>query len=331
MVLLVDVINEVLEKSENAMTAMRKDEIEEIFKEFFRSDFSLKQYTDANGFYLDFLIWYGLYYRNPKTNMTILEEVLQKFDEETIDKVKNMKIISGDFSIRDLQKINNEYFVELFNKDIGEFLVKVDPSTWKSIKEVKNTHVLRCHIIYYGGKYYLFGVVEYIPILNENGFLTPAFIDKAMERIDNMRLKEIESANVTERTTLKQCLAKYPATWINEICDALNIKGRVKKEKIDKIAEVYLKETEKILEKLPDEALEILRVVLNKGGVIKYGELSRKFMDDTTYFYHNNKTPLGILRFYCIIFVGKMNIRGKNYRVAIIPSDLREKLKEYIK
>ncbi|WP_016731283.1 hypothetical protein [Saccharolobus islandicus] len=332
MVLLVDIINEVLQKVKEELNTMQENELSELLKEFHNSDFNLKDYNiNSEAFYLDFMLWYGLYHKDPKTNMTFLEEVIQKFDRDTTNKVKNMKIVSGDFSIRDLLKINSEPFVKLLNRDMGEFLVKINQSIWEDLNEIKNTHILRCHIINYGGTYYLFGVVEYIPLVNELGFLTPAAIDKAVERIDNMKLKEIENVNVTERMTLKQCLSKYPATWINEICESLNVKARVKKEKIDEIAKIYLENTEKILEKLPGKSIEILRLILNKGGFIKYSELSKKFMDDTTYFYHNPKTPLGILRFYCIVFVGKMNIKGRNYKVAIIPSDMREKLRNYIK
>ncbi|MEM1627604.1 MAG: hypothetical protein QXV69_10175 [Sulfolobaceae archaeon] len=331
MALLKDVIDEVFERARDELATIQKEEFEKLAKEFLDSDFSLKFYPNPDAFYIDFTLWYGLYYKNPKTNTTILEEVLRKFDKETVDKVKNMKIVSGNFSIRGLRKINNEYFLILFNSDKGEFVVKTEPHFWEAVNEIRNTYVLGCHIVNYGGKYYLFGVVEYIPVVDEHGLLTPVFIDKAMERVDSMMLKKVEDVNVTERTTLKQSLSKYPAAWINEICDALNIKGRVKKEKINVIVEFYLKNTEKILEKLPNDAIEVLRLVLKKGGVVKYGELSKKFMDDTTYFHHDPKTPLGILRFYCLIFIGKINIKGKNYKVAIIPSDLREVLKKYIK
>lgn len=135
-------------------------------------------------------------------------------------------------------------------------------------------------------------------------------MDKAVERIDNMKLKEIESVNVTERMTLKQCLSKYPATWINEICDSLNVKARVKKEKIDEIAKIYLENTEKILEKLPKESIEILRLILNKGGFIKYSELSKKFMDDTTYFYHNPKTSFRYFKILLPSICGKNEYKG---------------------
>ncbi|BFI76729.1 hypothetical protein YN1HA_28270 [Sulfurisphaera ohwakuensis] len=40
---------------------------------------------------------------------------------------------------------------------------------------------------------------------------------------------------------------------------------------------------------------------------------------------------MGILRFYCLIFVGKMDIKGKNYKIAIIPFDLRGALRKHIK
>ncbi|WP_252897148.1 hypothetical protein [Metallosphaera hakonensis] len=209
-------------------------------------------------------------------------------------------------------------------------MVGADPSEWKELRKIKDLFVVECHIIEMEGKHHVIGAVEFVPVINEDGLLTFASVDRIMEKVDSTRLKHVEDVKVTERTKLSQCLSKYPAQWIDDICKALKIQGRVKDEKIDKIVELYLKDLNKVLEKLPREALEILGLMLKKGGIVKYSELSRKYMDDTTFFHHQPKTPLGILRFYCLVFVGKMNMNGKNYRVAIIPSDLREKLKEYV-
>jgi len=324
-----EVILEVLERADEELSKMQQNKIEEIFKEFSSSDFPLKVYPDPALFQIDFTLWYGLFYRNRETDKTIFEEVLQKFDKEALDKVKSMKIISGNFSIRGFQRINDRYYVKLYNS-IGEFVVEVGKQEWETQQKIKNTHTIACHIMSYNGKYYLVGVVEYIPLVDENGLIMPTYVDKALEMVDSTKLKAIEDLNVTDKTTLKQCLSKYPAQWIDQICDTLNIKGRVKKEKIDAITEFYTKNLDKILEKLPEEAIEILRLILKEGGVVKYGKLSKKFLDDTSYFHHEPKTPLGILRFYCLVFVGKMNINGKNYKVAIIPSDLRDVLKKQL-
>jgi hypothetical protein len=321
-------ISELISRSEEVLNRIGKEKFSEILKQFFDSEFSLKDYPVEEALYIDFVIWFGLYYKDPKTNKTVLDEILPKFDKNTIENIKNMKIISGNFTIRDIVKVNNQYFAKVFNKDKGEFLVKV--FNLDLMKNFKDSCVIECHLANYGGTYYFLGSVICIPIITREGLLTPAFIDKAFERVDDMMLKDLEATEVKERSTLKYCLSKYPASWINEICDALNIKANVKKEKINKIIEMYLNNTEEILAKLPPEAIEILKFIMTKGGFVKYGELTKKYSDDTTYFQHTPETPLGLLRFYGFVFVGKMNINGRNYKVAIIPSDLRARLKQIL-
>jgi hypothetical protein len=84
---------------------------------------------------------------------------------------------------------------------------------------------------------------------------------------------------------------------------------------------------ESILESIPEKSREALKLVLDDGGYVKYGKL--KGYDDEISFWWSDDPPtstIGILRLNALLAVGKMPMSGRMYRVALIPSDIRDHL-----
>ena len=64
---------------------------------------------------------------------------------------------------------------------------------------------------------------------------------------------------------------------------------------------------------------------------MKYGKL--KNYDDEITFWWNEDPPnstIGILRLKALLAVGKMPLAGRMYRVALIPSDIRDDLQKML-
>jgi hypothetical protein len=74
-----------------------------------------------------------------------------------------------------------------------------------------------------------------------------------------------------------------------------------------------------------------MRYTLNRGGWVKYGELSRQFGDETRDGWWWDRNPpqstIGQLRLRGLLFVGQAPIGSRHYKVAVIPNELREPLR----
>ncbi|WP_252897147.1 hypothetical protein [Metallosphaera hakonensis] len=99
-----ELIEEVLEYAEEEIGNLEESKVRSIFEEFTRSEFFLKSYTDSQNVSMDFVVWYALIRRDPETDMTLAEKLLQNRGKDVMDKIRNVKIITGTFSIRDAQK-----------------------------------------------------------------------------------------------------------------------------------------------------------------------------------------------------------------------------------
>ena len=158
-----------------------------------------------------------------------------------------------------------------------------------------------------------------------------------MDYMSGQWRKEQESKPITLNSALSAALNKCPSPWINGICSQLGLNPRVlrnKKAKVQAIA-AHLADPQKlraVVNPLPEQSRQALAYVLEQGGWVKIGPLTRKFgtMDDVGWFWGEDDpptSPLGRLRVRGLLFVGKAGIKGRNYTVAVVPRDLREPLK----
>lgn len=162
------------------------------------------------------------------------------------------------------------------------------------------------------------------------GLVSPGMIMKYLEK--SWRT-EHESQPINLNTTISAGLNKYPVEWINGICKALEISTKGKKK--DKIAQISRKLTTRlieVIEKIPPELLDALKLVIEAGGWVRYNQLSRKYgsEENDSYWWESDppKSAIGMLRLHGLLFVGKAGLKGRLYKVAVVPKEIREQLRK---
>ena len=152
-------------------------------------------------------------------------------------------------------------------------------------------------------------------------------------RLEQQWRKEIESKPLPLNTTLQAALNKLPAPWIDGICLSLSVPAeRKRRDKVTRIIPHLNNQAtlQKTITGLSGDCKEALAYILDCGGWVKYGELSRRFGDDEGDGWWWDKKPpqtvVGQLRLRGLVFVGKTPVGGRLYKVAMIPQELRQLL-----
>jgi hypothetical protein len=163
--------------------------------------------------------------------------------------------------------------------------------------------------------------------------LIARFRGEAFDKLEQSLRRDIESKPLPVNTTLKAALNKLPAVWIDGICLCLAVPAERKKwDKVSRIAS-YLSDQASLartIASLQPRQREALGYVLNCGGWVRHGQLSRRFGDETGDGWWWNENPpqsiIGQLRLHGLLFVGQMPIGNRHYKVAVIPGELRQLL-----
>lgn len=156
-----------------------------------------------------------------------------------------------------------------------------------------------------------------------------------MDVVTSSWIVDQDNKPITLNTTISAGMNKYPGSWINGVSSALGIsKKEKKKDKIEKVTSKLTKELAQVIGKLPPESVEALRLVMKAGGWIKYNQLSKKFGEENDSYFWDTEPPrstVGLLRLHALLFIGRANINGKRYLVAVVPREIREELAGMLK
>lgn len=156
-----------------------------------------------------------------------------------------------------------------------------------------------------------------------------------MEMMTSSMSKDEDSKPITLNITISTGLNKFKISRINAVSKTLGIsKKDVKKDKIDQIVSRLTTELDKVIDKLPPESREALKLVMDEGGWIKYNKLSNEYGDENDSYFWETEPPtstIGMLRLHGLLFVGKAGIGGRMYKVAVVPKDIRKGLEEILK
>ena len=156
-----------------------------------------------------------------------------------------------------------------------------------------------------------------------------------MEMMTSSMSKDEDSKPITLNITISTGLNKFKISRINAVSKTLGIsKKDVKKDKIDQIVSRLTTELDKVIDKLPPESKEALKLVMDEGGWIKYNKLSNEYGDENDSYFWETEPPtstIGMLRLHGLLFVGKAGIGGRMYKVAVVPKDIRKGLEEILK
>lgn len=90
-----------------------------------------------------------------------------------------------------------------------------------------------------------------------------------------------------------------------------------------------------IVSQLNEQEIKAMRTLLENDGWLKYGKLSKGFGDEFEDAYWWIEEPpqslIGRLRLKGLVFVGKIPIGSRRYKVAVVPVELRQELKSMLK
>jgi hypothetical protein len=159
--------------------------------------------------------------------------------------------------------------------------------------------------------------------------------NRMMDMMTSSMSKDEDSKPITLNLTISAGLNKFRNSRINAVSKALGISTKdVKKDKIDQIISTLTTELDDVIEKLPPKSREALKLVMDEGGWVKYNKLSSEYGEENNSYFWELEPPtstVGVLRLHGLLFVGKAGIDGRNYKVAVVPKDIREGLEGLLK
>jgi len=166
--------------------------------------------------------------------------------------------------------------------------------------------------------------------------------DYLMERVEEEHRRQVDQRPISPETlTLQRALDEIPVVWLDAACrlHGLRHRAQLRRDRARQLAarmRTEAVEALRALAHLDDDgrARELLRFLLEHGGWARAGAITRKFGTDEGdgYYWEDSPpaSPLGRLRLACLVFVGRATRKGKRVRVAAVPADLRQVLREAI-
>ncbi len=179
----------------------------------------------------------------------------------------------------------------------------------------------------------------YSPDFDSELFMdTDAMLKEFSQKLMTEQRESVESKTLTPNTKLAPALKKQPAIWVEAISEQAGIGPfSKKKERINALEEsLPLPETlYSLWRKLPLESRRMVRHILAEGGFAKLADLETEFGkdNDMSWFWNEGYPPvtaLGLLRYSGLVFVGTASRNNREFKIAAVPVELREGLKNII-
>lgn len=163
-------------------------------------------------------------------------------------------------------------------------------------------------------------------------------MDEIMGLAQQQLIEELSRKELPVNPTLSRALRNLPVNWINGTCELLDIEGQPRRPQREKqiIARLTSRDC---LVRICDQCLEmdereLLIYLLKKDGWSRFQSISRIFggLEGENYFWPEEGpcTMVGALWSLGLIMVGQTLINGRRTRIATIPVELREVLREIL-
>lgn len=272
----------------------------------------------------NFISWLVFEKTLPDTGKTIVEEFVDEhpdMDEESMQNVlQTMNVVSSRFVITSKKGLN------LKLKDMDS------KQTYNVVLDNDNPGLSRnalvtCRIHPFGNVFKFLGLFAVRP---SSPYIWD--VDVIMEQYKEGYIKDAEEMVISPKSRLTAMLNKYPAHWIDGICNEFGLSSKGKKNiKVKEIASIVKSNLASIVGSIPKKSREALKLVLDDGGFVKYGKL-KGYDGEITYWWSDEPptSTIGILRLNALLAVGKMPMQGRMYRVALIPADIRDDLQHIL-
>ncbi|HMA84015.1 MAG TPA: hypothetical protein VKP59_07295 [Candidatus Thermoplasmatota archaeon] len=292
------------------------DFFEKFMDEFPEKDWDL----DEKPWMKNYLCW--LFYEKvlPGKTMTVAEEFAaqsKELSEEMKKKIFQMRnTIRSDFVVLSVRKyiikIKDMHTKREYTLKQGEGGLGLQPN------------MLLTGRIHPFGKYYrTTGIftVKTTPLILDPTVLMHAYEHDQVDRFTDIKLHK--------SSKFKTVMKKYPAHWIDWMCDYYEIEERLKKDKISEIEKKLILDLPSIIQRLSTTAKDVLYLCMKNDGMVKYRKLN-KYDDELGYFWEEQSemSTIGELRQKALLFIGKMRIGQRNFTVAFIPVEIRNILRD---
>lgn len=160
---------------------------------------------------------------------------------------------------------------------------------------------------------------------------------RLVELYEEEERRLIEEKSLPVDPSLSRGLKNMPANWLDAACLSYGLKpARVRREREKQLIDFLTRREnlERVVQELEREEWELLEYLLQKGGWSRLNAVTRKFgsLEGDGFYWEEEApgSPLGFLWSRALVMVGKAYIEGKRAKIAAIPIELRQPLKEIL-
>ncbi|SHI99898.1 tetratricopeptide repeat protein [Desulfofundulus thermosubterraneus] len=168
----------------------------------------------------------------------------------------------------------------------------------------------------------------------ENVVLLPEMIMHAYEEDER---RKIEEKPLSVDASLARGLKNMPAHWLEGACRHYGLEpARHRRQREEQLREFLSRRDnlEKEVGELEEEERELLKYLLQRGGWSRLNAITRKFgsLEGDGFFWQEREPEsfLGFLWSLGLVMVGKATLEGRRVKIATIPLELRQPLKEIL-
>lgn len=155
-------------------------------------------------------------------------------------------------------------------------------------------------------------------------------IEHALFSVKKQFQADASSKPIKTTLKLKAALSKLPTEWIDAMARGWERSEKpTRREREQDLLDFLLSEEcyLQLTAALPPEERAALKMVLDHGGYLLYGKLSKAFGEETDDNYwwteHPPRSVIGRLRYKGMLFVGKAPLKSRIMKIAVIPKELQ--------
>ena len=296
--------------------------------------YELEQHSDKYPYMADFntaerratqiMTWFTIEWKNPRTNITPLEEFIDKFVKDPALAAKVSQFSQAIFStFQIVQRLADCMYIVTDQVTKKKYRIRLQTA----IPPYRGTLIFDGYIHPWeeDGTHQATGILL-LRKVSPTPFITPDMQKSLFRMMMKDKQDKYESVSISATTKISTYLKNQPAELVNTVSGFLNVHGGRKKEKILGIRAALSGDgATRILEMLPQKELAcLLYVHQSPQKTTKHGMLERQFGDDDFDPYETGRarSVIGRLREKGLLMVGKKTIGSRRYKVAAIPAEL---------
>jgi tetratricopeptide (TPR) repeat protein len=171
----------------------------------------------------------------------------------------------------------------------------------------------------------------------ENAVLLSEMSEMIMRAYEEDERRKIEEKPLPVDAPLSRGLKNMPAHWLEGACIYYGFEpARQRRQREEQLRQFLSRRDnlEKAVGELEEEERELLKYLLQRGGWSRLNAVTRKFgsLEGDGYFWQEREPEslLGFLWSLGLVMVGKATLEGRRVKIATIPLELRQPLREIL-